>query len=126
MTSSHQNNVGLFEQQTRDERIYYDGLSIDDLHMLIQERQFGRTGVLWQSLRERTTLLESAWIRLDMLDHRTIHNSARIQAASVLLQLADSHDWSAESLADDADPMFETRLTEFRRIVMACIRRVAG
>ena len=111
-----------FEATTREERAYYDGLDIDDLHALMHERSFGRTGAFWESLRTRTTLLASAWVLLEFLEHRSINCSARTAAAGVLLQLADSHDWSAESLADDADPEFDLRLRDVRRMVNQRIR----
>jgi len=111
-----------FEQAAQAERAYYAGLSIEDLHTLIANREFGRTGMVWQALRERTTLVTSVWVLLDLLEHQTINRSARAQAAGVLLELADAHDWSAESLADDDDPGFDARLTDFRRFVMERVR----
>lgn len=104
----------------------YDSLSITELHMLIHERSFGRTGMLWQSLRERTTLLASAWVLIELLERRSVSRDARASAAGVLLQLADSHEWSAEALADDADPEFESRLRELRRVVNERIRKMMG
>ena len=100
----------------------YDGLSVAELHTLIHERSFGRTGVLWESLRERTTLIASAWVLLELLERRSVNRAARTSAAGVLLQLADSHDWSADVLADDSDPEFEKRLRELRRMVNKRIR----
>ncbi|GIV83319.1 MAG: hypothetical protein KatS3mg052_0326 [Candidatus Roseilinea sp.] len=111
-----------FESEARAERAYYDGLSIADLHALIHERRFGRTGAFWQSLRERTTLLVSGWTLLELLERRSVNREMRAQAAGVLLHLADCHDWSPEALADDGDPEFESRLRELRRVVHARIR----
>jgi len=104
----------------------YDELSIAELHALIHERSFGRTGMLWQSLRERTTLPASAWPLLELLERRSVNRDARASAAGVLLQLADSHEWSAEALANDADPEFENRLREVRRMVNERIRVITG
>ncbi len=50
-----------FETEAREERAFYDSLSISEIHALMHERKFGRTGMLWQSLRERGTLVQSAW-----------------------------------------------------------------
>jgi hypothetical protein len=115
-----------FEVEAREERAMYDELSIAELHALIHERSFGRTGMLWQSLRERTTLTASAWPLLELLERRSVNRDARAGAAGVLLHLADSHDWSAETLADDADPEFEMRLREVRRMVNERIRAMTG
>jgi hypothetical protein len=119
-------HLNPFEQEAREERAYYDSLSIAELHALIHERNFGRTGMLWQSLRERTTLLASAWVLLELLERRSVNREARAQAAGVLLQLADSHDWPAEALANDADPEFEDRLRALRRVVNERIRAMTG
>ncbi len=115
-----------FEDDARMERARYDSLSVSEIHSLIHERKFGRTGMLWQSLRERTTLLASAWVLLELLERRSVNRETRTQAAGVLLQLAGSHDWPAEALADDADPMFEDRLRELRRLVNERIRVMTG
>lgn len=115
-----------FEAEARDERAYYDGLSIAGLHALIHERRFGRTGAFWQSLRERATLLTSGWTLLELLERRSVSREARVQAASVLLHLADCHDWSAEALADDHDPEFEARLRELRRVINARLRAMTA
>jgi hypothetical protein len=114
--------AGRFEREAREERAYYDSLSIADLHSLIHERSFGRTGALWQSLRERTTLAQSAWVLLELLERRSVSRDARTGAAGVLLRLADTHDWTAEALADETDPDFESRLRELRRVVNERIR----
>ncbi len=113
-----------FADEARAERGFYDNLDIAELHALIHERQFGRTGMLWQSLRARTTLPTSAWVLLELLERRTVNKSVREQAASVLLQWVDSHEWSADTLADDADPEFEARLREVRRTVNERIREM--
>ncbi|MFC1465079.1 MAG: hypothetical protein ACFLMY_09545 [Candidatus Brachytrichaceae bacterium NZ_4S206] len=115
-----------FEAEAREERAYYDSLSIADLHALIHERRFGRTGMFWQSLRERATLLTSGWTLLELLERRSVSREARTQAAGVLLHLADCHDWSAEALADDHDPEFEARLRELRRVINARIRAMTA
>jgi hypothetical protein len=115
-----------FEVEAREERAYYDSLSIAEMHALIHERNFGRTGAFWQSLRERTTLPASAWVLLELLERRSVNREARTQAAGVLLQLADSHEWSAEALADDTDSEFEDRLRELRRVINGRIRAMTG
>ncbi len=115
-----------FEVEAREERAYYDELSIAELHALIHERNFGRAGMLWQSLRERSTLPTSGWVLMELLERRSVNRDARTQAAGVLLHLADSHDWSAEVLADDADPEFENRLREVRRKVNERIRAMTS
>ncbi|MCS7056059.1 MAG: hypothetical protein NZM18_07820 [Thermoflexales bacterium] len=115
-----------FEAEAREERAYYDSLSLADLHALIHERRFGRTGMLWQSLRERATLLTSGWVLLELLERRSVNREARAQAASVLLDLADCHDWSPEALADDSDPEFEGRLRELRRVINARLRAASA
>lgn len=78
-----------FESEARKERAYYDSLSVADLHALIRERRFGRTGMFWQSLRERTTLLVSGWTLLELLERRSVNRETRAQAAGVLLHLAN-------------------------------------
>jgi len=112
-----------FDDEARAEREHYDRLSLEEMHALIHERRFGRTGMFWQSLRARATLLTSAWVLLELLEQRSIGRDARTNAASVLLDLADCHDWSPEALADDADPEFESRLRELRRWVNERLRK---
>ncbi len=112
-----------FEAEARAEREYYDQLSLSELHALIHERRFGRTGAFWESLRARATLAASGWTLLELLERRSVSREARIGAASVLLTLADCHDWSPEALADDADPEFESRLHALRRRVNEQLRR---
>lgn len=114
-----------FEAEARAERAYYDRLSVAELHGLIHERNFGRTGMLWHSLRERTTLVQSAWSLLELLERRSVNREARAGAAGVLLHLLDSHDWSAEALADDTHPEFENRLRELRRLVNERLRAMS-
>lgn len=109
--------MGAFEAEARAERAAYDEISIAELHALIHERNFGRTGALWSSLRDRSTLAQSAWTLLEVLERRSVNRDARAAAAGVLLRMLDAHDWSAEALADDADPEFEARLREVRRAV---------
>jgi uncharacterized protein YgfB (UPF0149 family) len=111
-----------WEDQSREEREFFDSLSIAELHGLIQSRQFGKTDAIWYSLLARSTLRVSAWPLLEVLERRSIHQQFRHHAATVLLRLMDSHDWSADSLADAADPLFESRLREFRLAVMAQLR----
>ncbi len=115
-----------FEIEAREERAYYDSLSIADLHALIHERRFGRTGMFWQSLRERATLLTSGWTLLELLERRSVSREARAQAAGVLLHLADCNEWSAEVLADDGDPEFDARLRELRRVINERIRALTS
>ncbi len=115
-----------FEIEAREERAFYDSLSVSEIHSLIHERKFGRTGMLWQSLRERANLVQSAWPLLELLERRSVDHEVRRQAAGVLLQLADSHEWPAEALADDADLEFENRLREVRRMVNERIRAMTG
>jgi hypothetical protein len=109
--------TSAFEAEARDERAAYDAMSVAELHALIHERRFGRTGALWSSLRERSTLAQSAWTLLELLERRSVSRDARASAAGALLRLADVHDWTAEALADDSDPDFEARLREVRRVV---------
>jgi hypothetical protein len=111
-----------FETEAREERAYYDSLAISEIHALIHERKFGRTGMLWQSLRDRSTLVQSAWVLLELLERRSVDRDSRRQAAGVLLYLLDSHDWSPEALSDDRDPDFESRMREVRNAVNSKIR----
>jgi hypothetical protein len=115
-----------FDIEADEERAFYDSLDIAEMHTLIYERKFGRTGAFWQSLRARTTLPQSAWVLMEMLERRSVNRDARVQAANVLLHLLDSHDWSAETLADDRVPDFEDRLRELRRLVNERIRATMG
>ncbi len=111
-----------FENEAREERAFYDSLSISEIHALIHERKFGRTGMLWQSLRDRSTLVQSAWVLLELLERRSVDRDSRRQAAGVLLHLLDSHEWSPEVLSDDHDPEFESRMRELRNAVNSKIR----
>lgn len=113
-----------FENEAREERAYYDSLSIAEIHTLIHERKFGRTGMLWQSLRERGNLVQSAWVLLELLDRRSVDRDTRRQAAVVLLYLLDSHEWSPEALSDDKDPDFESRMRDVRNAVNSKIREI--
>jgi hypothetical protein len=113
-----------FENEGREERAYYDGLGISEMHALIHERKFGRTGMLWQSLRERGNLMQSAWPLLELLERRSIDRDIRRQGAGVLLHLLDSHEWSPEALSDDRAPDFEKRMREVRNAVNSKIREL--
>jgi hypothetical protein len=113
-----------FESEAREERAFYDGLSIAEIHTLIHERKFGRTGMLWQSLRERGNLVQSAWPLLELLERRSVDRDSRRQGAGVLLYLLDSHDWSPETLSDDHAPEFESRMREVRNAVNSKIREM--
>jgi hypothetical protein len=115
-----------FEAEALAEREYYDSLNLAEMHALIHERKFGRTGMFWQSLRTHATLLTSAWVLLELLERRSVGREARTGAASVLLALADCHDWSPEALADDTDPEFEFRLRELRRVINERIRAMTA
>lgn len=116
--------TGSFETEAHEERALYDSLSISEMHMLMHERKFGRTGMLWQSLRERGNLVQSAWPLLELLERRSVDRDSRRQAAGVLLYLLDSHDWSPDALSDDKDPDFESRLRELRNAVNSRIREI--
>ena len=111
-----------FENEAREERAFYDSLSISEIHVLIHERKFGRTGMLWQCLRDRSTLVQSAWVLLELLERRSVDRDSRRQAAGVLLYLLDSHEWSPEALSDDRAPDFEAHLRELRNAVNSKIR----
>lgn len=113
-----------FENEAREERAFYDSLGISEIHALIHERKFGRTGMLWQSLRERGNLVQSAWPLLELLERRSVDRDIRRQGAGVLLQMLDSHEWSAETLSDDHDPDFEKRIREVRNAVNSKIREL--
>jgi hypothetical protein len=113
-----------FETEAREERVFYDSLGMSEIHALIHERKFGRTGMLWQSLRERTTLVQSAWVLLELLERRSVDRDIRRQGAGVLLHLLDSHEWSPEALSDDGNPDFEKRLREMRNAVSSKIREL--
>jgi len=112
-----------FEVAALAEREYYDQLTLSELHALIHERRFGRTGAFWESLRARATLAASGWTLLELLERRSVSREARAGAASVLLSLADCHDWSPEALADDTDPEFEPRLRALRQQINEQLRR---
>ncbi len=114
-----------FEAEAQAERAHYDQLSLAEMHALIHERRFGRTGAFWESLRARATLASSGWTLLELLERRSVSREARAGAASVLLTLAGCHDWSPEALADDADPEFELRLRALRRLVNERLRGAA-
>jgi hypothetical protein len=105
-------------REAREERAFFDSLSIPELHDLISSRQFGRTNAIFYSLLERSTLSVSAWPLLEVLERRSVNRTFRYHAANVLLRLMDSHEWSAEQLSDDHDPEFDTRMRDFRREAM--------
>lgn len=109
--------------EAREEREFFDTLSIPDLHHLIHNRQFGKTYAIWNSIAERSTLPVSAWPLLEVLERRSVHRTFRYHAANALLRMMDTHQWSAESLSDESDADFDIRLRDFRRIVMEQIRR---
>lgn len=113
-----------FENGAREERAFYDSLGISEIHALIHERKFGRTGMLWQSLRERGNLVQSAWPLLELLERRSVDRDIRRQAAGTLLHLLDSHEWSPEALSDDRDADFESRMREVRNAVNSKIREM--
>lgn len=113
-----------FEDDARMERALYDSLSISEIHSLIHERRFGRTGMLWQSLRERGNLVQSGWTLLEVLERRSVDRDMRRQAAGALLHLLDSHEWMPEALSDDHDPDFEGRMRELRNAVNSRIREI--
>ena len=110
-------------EEAREEREFYDSLEIPDLHTLIHNRQFGKTYAIWQSIADRSTLPVSAWPLLEVLERRSVHRTFRYHAAGALLRMMDSHMWSADELAADDDPDFDTRIRDFRRIVMEQVRR---
>jgi hypothetical protein len=121
---THYTAVMTFENEAREERAFYDSLSISEIHSLIHERKFGRTGMLWQSLRERGNLVQSAWVLLELLERRSVDRDIRRQAAGVLLHMLDSHEWSPEALSDDNAPEFESRMREARNAVNSKIREM--
>ena len=89
----------------------------------VHNRQFGKTYAIWQSIADRSTLPVSAWPLLEVLERRSVHRTFRYHAAGALLRMMDSHMWSADELAADDDPDFDTRIRDFRRIVMEQVRR---
>ena len=118
-------HMSSWSDNAHEEREFFDKLSIAELHMLLHSRQFGKTYAIWYSIAERSTLRESAWPLLEILERRSIHRSFRHHAASVLLRMADSHEyeWNADALSDDSDADFDARVREFRLTVMEKIRR---
>ncbi len=108
--------------EAREEREFYDSVSIPQLHEFVHTRQFGKTYSIWYSIAERSTLPVSAWPLLEVLDKRSVHRMFRFHAAAALLRMMDSHEWNAETLADDDAPEFDTRLRDFRRAVMEEVR----
>jgi hypothetical protein len=110
-------------EEARQERAFFDSLSIPQLHDLIYQRSFGRTNSIWHSLADRSDLRTSAWPLLEVLERRSIDQSFRHHAASALLRMMDSSEWSADALTDDRDPEFDIRLREFRLTVMNMIRQ---
>jgi hypothetical protein len=117
--------MSSWADEAREEREFFDTLSIAELHALLHSRQFGKTDAIWYSIAERSTLRVSAWPLLEILDRRSIHRSIRRHAASVLLRMADSHDyeWNADVLSDDSATDFDAHVREFRLSVMDKIRR---
>ena len=63
------------------------------------------------------------WHLIQVLERRSVHRTFRYHAAGALLRMMDSHMWSADELAADDDPDFDTRIRDFRRIVMEQVRR---
>ena len=110
--------------EAREEREFFDSLSIAELHALIHSRQFGKTYAIWYSIADRSTLRESAWPLLEVLERRSVHRTFRQHAAAALLRMADSHEWGADALADESDPDFDSRVRAFRLAIMDRIRRV--
>lgn len=108
--------------EAREERAFFDSLSIPELHDLIAARQFGRTNAIFYSLLERSTLPVSAWPLIEVLERRSINRDFRYHAANALLRMMDTHEWSAEQLSDDRDPDFDDSLRDFRREAMARAR----
>jgi hypothetical protein len=115
---SERSSSADWAQEARDEREFFAGLSIPELHALIANRKFGSTNAIFYALAERSTLSVSAWPLLEVLERRSVNRDFRYHAANALLRLMDSHDWSAEQLANDEDPEFEVRLRDFRRQAM--------
>jgi hypothetical protein len=108
--------------EAREEREFFDSLSIPELHDLIAARKFGRTNAIFYSLLERSSLSVSAWPLLEVLERRSINRDFRYHAANALLRMMDSHEWSAEQLSDDRDPDFDARMRDFRREAMSKAR----
>jgi hypothetical protein len=109
--------------EVREEREFFDSLSIAELHGLLHARQYGKTHAIWLSITERSSLRISAWPLMEILERRSVHRSFRHHAAAALLRLMDSHAYSADALADEIDPEFDARLRAFRHEVMDQIRR---
>ena len=110
-------------REARDEREFFDGLSIAELHVLIQNRQFGQTNAIFHSLAERSQLHVSAWPLLEALERRSINRVYRYHIATALLRMMDSHEWTADALSNDEDPDFDVLVRDFRRIVMQRARQ---
>ena len=115
--------MSSWADEAREERKFFDGVSIAALHELLHRRQFGATYAIWYSIAERSTLATSAWPLLETLERRSVHRTFRHHAATALLRLMDSHSWNAEDLCDENDPDFDARLREFRHAVMDQIRQ---
>lgn len=115
--------MSSWADEAHEEREFFDSLSIAELHALLHSRQFGKTYAIWHSIADRSTLRESAWPLLEILERRSIHRAFRQNAAAALLRLADSHDYSADQLADESDPEFDACVRTFRLAVMDQIRR---
>jgi|GEM_PF-1431577 len=112
-----------WERQAKAEREWYDNRPVTDLLEDIRIRKFGDYYNIWYSISARSTLKESGWALIDVLEHRSYDYLYRYHAAAALIYLMDSNRWQPTELSADQAEGFTERLREFKREVMGQIMR---
>ena len=112
-----------YEQHAQAEREWYDSRPVHDLLEDIRVRKFGDYYNIWYSLSARSTLKDSGWALIDVLEHRSYDQTYRYHAAAALIYLMDSNRWQPTELSAEGAEGFTERLREFKREVMQQIMR---
>lgn len=113
----------MWEKHAEMERADYDARPVTDLLDDIRVRRFGSYYSIWYSIATRSTLKESGWALLDVLEHRSYDYLYRYHAAAALIQLMDSNRWQPVDVSADEAEGFDERLREFKRETMNQIMR---
>ena len=114
-----------WERHAVAERERYDSRPVHELLEDMRVRKFGDYYSIWYSLAARSTLKESGWALIDVLEHRSYDQLYRYHAATALIYLMDSNRWQPTELSSDHVEGFTERLREFKREVMQQIMRAA-